>query len=272
MNTKNKKMKLKAFFALSLLVTSLTMAQVGVGTLVPDATLDVIGKPTDVAVADGIIAPRISRAQLIAKTAYAASQTGTIIYVSDLSGTLNAATTNITSIGYYYFNGSLWLSMNGGNAMFTFGDIKTGIQSADHNGWIKLDGRAKSSLTGTQQTEATTLGIGANLPDATDAFLVQNGSALGSVTNSNLKTISQANLPNVNFTGSINDVAHGNSIASTASGVFTRVVGSSNGNATSGGDTETFNMSIPLNGGVTQTNLDITPQSLSVNTFIYLGN
>jgi len=68
------------------------------------------------------------------------------------------------------------ISGNAPVTLINFGDIKTGIQSGDHNGWVKLDGRLKSALSGTQQAQATSLGIGANLPDATNAFLVQNGS------------------------------------------------------------------------------------------------
>lgn len=67
------------------------------------------------------------------------------------------------------------------NTNLTIGDIKTGIQSTDHNGWVKLDGRLKSSLTTTQQSQATSLGIGSNLPDATNSHLIQNGTTLGSV-------------------------------------------------------------------------------------------
>lgn len=87
-----------------------------------------------------------------------------------------------------------------GNAPMTvinFGDIKTGIQSTDHNGWIKLDGRLKSSLTATQQSQATALGVGANLPDATDAVLVQSSGSLGSVTGSMSRTLAQNQLPNI---------------------------------------------------------------------------
>jgi hypothetical protein len=155
---------------------------------------------------------------------------------------------------------------------FNLGDIKTGIQSGDHNGWVKLDGRLKSTLTASQQLQATALGIGNNLPDATDAVLVQSSGSLGSVTGSMSRTIAQNQLPNITFTGSINGIAHGASVQASASGVFTRVSAGSTGNATGGGVTNTFNLSIPLNGGVTQQSIDITPRKLVVNTFIYLGN
>jgi hypothetical protein len=172
--------------------------------------------------------------------------------------------------------GVTWKKISGnaplvGPSQITYGDVKTGFQSADHNGWIKLNGRLKSSLSSTQQAQATTLGIGNNLPNADNAFLVQNGTAVGTVAGSNTITIAQNQLPNVTYTGQIADVAHGAVIGSSASGVFSRVYGSSWGNAGGGGNTETFNLSIPLNGGVTQQQINITPKSLSVNTFIYLG-
>jgi hypothetical protein len=169
--------------------------------------------------------------------------------------------------------GVTWKKLSGNSAMtvINYGDVKNGFQTADHNGWVKLNGRAKSTLSATQQAQATALGIGTNLPNADNAFLAQNGSAVGTVAGSNTITIAQNQLPNVTYTGQIADVAHGAVIVASASGVFSRVNGSSWGNAGGGGSTETFNLSIPLNGGVTQQQLNITPKSLSVNTFIYLG-
>ncbi len=95
--------------------------------------------------------------------------------------------------------GVTWKKISGNAPMtvINFGDIKTGIQSTDHNGWVKLDGRLKSSLTATQQSQATALGVGANLPDATDAVLVQSSGSLGSVTGSMSRTLAQNQLPNI---------------------------------------------------------------------------
>jgi hypothetical protein len=177
---------------------------------------------------------------------------------------------------YSEFNGRTgvtWKKISGNAPMsvINYGDVKTGFQSTDHSGWVKLNGRAKSTLSTTQQAQATALGIGSTLPNADNAFLVQNGSTPGTVAGSNSVTLAQNQLPNVTYTGQIADVAHGAVIISSASGVFTRVSGSSWGNAGGGVSTETFNLSIPLNGGVTQQSVNITPKSLSVNTFIYLG-
>ena len=169
--------------------------------------------------------------------------------------------------------GVTWKKISGNAPMsvINYGDVKTGFQTSDHNGWVKLNGRAKSTLSTTQQAQANALGIGTNLPNADNAFLVQNGSTVGTVAGSNSITLAQNQLPNVTFTGQIAEVAHGAVIISSASGVFSRVNGNSWGNASGGGHTETFNLNIPLNGGVTQQQINITPRSLSVNTFIYLG-
>jgi hypothetical protein len=188
--------------------------------------------------------------------------------------------------------GVTWKKISGNAplSVINYGDIKTGIQSADHNGWIKLDGRLKSTLSSTQQTQATALGIGTNLPNAANAFLVQNGTTLGSVSNSNTKTIAQSNLPNVTiggttsadglhthtinvnsnallyvYNGAVTAMSDGNSNWTSGSTVSNANVIATNGNHS---HTITTNS---INGGVTQTSLDITPKSLSVNTFIYLG-
>ena len=251
-----------------------TFAQIGIGTISPTATLEVVGQPTAVGVVDGIIAPLIPRADLIAKTAYSPGQTGAIIYITDLSGTVNAASQNITEIGYYYFNGTSWKSMNssGNSQASTIGDTKQGFQTLDHEGWILLEGRAISTLTATQQTAAATLGFTTNLPDANNSYLVQNGRTLGDVSGSNTTTIAQNQLPNVNYTGNIFNMAHGSAVEGSSNGVFTRSASLSLGNARGGGITDNFAFNLRLNGHVTQVALDRRPQSLSVNTFIYLGN
>lgn len=172
-----------------------------------------------------------------------------------------------------------------GNApfnQFNFGDVKTGFQTSDHIGWIKLDGRLKSSLSSSQQSQATALGIGVNLPNADNAFLVQNGSAIGTVAGSNTKTITQANLPNISLNGNTStDEGHTHTNPFTTStlnlswgvayggGAGYNISGAST-TSSSGSHAHTFTTS-SINGGVTQTALDLTPKSLSINTFIYLG-
>ena len=199
----------------------------------------------------------------------------------------NLGTVQLMSVPYALFAGNV-ASSSANN----FGDIKQSFRITDHDGWVKLDGRLKTNLTSSQQSQATSLGIGISLPDATNAVLVQNGTIPGTVTGSNERTIAQNQLPNITLSGtSSSSGSHTHSIAVNDNGVIAvstgnvtamkeaysnwtsgpatynaNVIGSGGGN-----HSHTFTTS-SMNGNVTQQNLDITPKSLSVNTFIYLGN
>ena len=109
----------KLLLSAALFAASFTaFAQVGIGNTDPKATLDVTADATTASVADGIIAPRITKADLSAKDAgtYGTAQEGTIIYVTDISGTTNTETANVTAVGYYYFTGSVWQPFTGAPA------------------------------------------------------------------------------------------------------------------------------------------------------------
>ncbi len=159
------------------------------------------------------------------------------------------------------------------------GDVKTGFQTGDHSGWIKLNGRLKSSLSANQQAQATSLGIGTNLPDATNSFLVQNGTSIGSVSSSNTKTITQANLPNINFpTATTSTNGNHNHTFYHPQGDQNYSNGSGNtwwGGSWNWGAGTAYagdhNHTVTVSSGGSGTALNITPQSLSINTFIYLG-
>jgi hypothetical protein len=107
-----------------------------------------------------------------------------------------------TTNSIWYFDGSAWVNSV---SVASFGDIKTGFQSGDHNGWIRLNGRAKSTLSATQQTQATALNIGDNLPDASNAVLMQSSGTLGTVAGSMSLTLAQNQLPNITPSISVNN-------------------------------------------------------------------
>ena len=236
-----------------------TTGNVGIGTATPNASAILDLSSTT----QGILIPRMTSSQ---RAAIANPVAGLVVYQTNANP------------GNYVYNGSSWDVLSNAN----YGDVKTGIQTADHNGWVMLDGRAKSSLSATQQDQATTLGIGTTLPNAADAFLVQNGTALGSVSGSNSKTLTQANLPNVSFQGSTNTTGLHDHTGS-VNGVYTSS-GTNSGGTFPGGAGYYFkvgNLNINQSGNHSHTvsvssggsgaALNITPRSLSVNTFIYLG-
>lgn len=106
-----------------LVCTSMAFAQVGINTTTPNATLEVVGKGATTTIPDGIIAPRISKQQLAAKTAgtYGSLQTAAVVFVNDITtptGTIPslAQVAEVTALGYYYFNGTIWKAIGGAPA------------------------------------------------------------------------------------------------------------------------------------------------------------
>jgi hypothetical protein len=181
---------------LLLVVINQSQAQVGIGTNTPDnsAILDVQSSDR------GILFPRMTSSQRNAITAPALG--------------LQVFDTNTNSL--WYFNGTLWINTI---AEALYGDVKSGFQSGDHSGWVLLDGRGLSSLTANQQTVAIEIGFGSTIPDATSAYLVQNGGVLGEVSGSNTKLISQSNLPNITLSGNTDSAGdHSHSATSASSG------------------------------------------------------
>lgn len=173
-----------------------SFGQVGIGTNTPanTAMLEVSSNNK------GFLLPRMTSAQRSA-------------IVSPVNG-LQVYDTNTNSI--WYFNGTYWVNTL---AMASAGDVKSGVQSADHSGWILLDGRALSTLSANQQAVAITLGFSGNLPNANNAYLVQNGGTIGSTTGSNTTILTQANLPNVTFNGTAaNAGSHAHTASSSSSG------------------------------------------------------
>lgn len=176
------------------------------------------------------------------------------------------------------YSGTDWTCGTG----ISVGDVKSGMQTTDHGGWVKLDGRSISSLTAEQQTAAQALGLSGNLPNAANSFLVQNNQTLGSVAGSNDRTIAQNQLPNNTLSGTTDSAGNHSHSYNSAGGSGTWAYGVAGGNqqflggdnsgvtSTDGTHTHNFTTS-SINGGVSQQQLNITPRSLSVNMFIYLG-
>jgi len=105
----------KIFISALLLSGILAYSQVGINTDTPHATLDIVASPTDLTRIDGLIAPRITKLRLNAKDAlYSTDQTGAIVYVTGTPGTVPSMpkTVNVTTVGYYYFDGNIWVKLS----------------------------------------------------------------------------------------------------------------------------------------------------------------
>lgn len=256
-------------------------AQVGIGTETPasSAILDISSTNK------GILFPRMTSAQ---RNAITSPDIGLYIFDTDTKSP-------------WFYNGTSWINTAGAN----YGDIKTGIQSNDHNGWIKLDGRLKSTLTTSQQAAANSLSIGTNLPNASNSYLSQNGGTLGAVSaGNNTVTLTTANLPSHNhlFTGTgawtnsdthshvYNDAYFAENRGLTGNNRFGISAGSDTDNnfiwRTSGGGDSNYISDINTSnnthshyftpsGTIGTTgdgaSINIAPKTLTVNMFIYLG-
>lgn len=99
-------------------------AQLGILTASPQATLHIESQPLDPSVSDGIIAPKLTRGQLISKDSqYSVDQTNAIIYITLLDGVTTSKTAKVTKVGYYYFDGIIWQAFDGPGRYFYLPDF-----------------------------------------------------------------------------------------------------------------------------------------------------
>jgi hypothetical protein len=165
--------------------------QVGINTQTPAATLDVAARTTGTSATtpEGLIAPRLTIADLNAKaSAYGTAQAGSLIYITDAAnGSPSGQTASINAIGYYFFDGSVWLKVTTGSTGST-NDIYSsdGALAADRT--VALSDKTlaftANPTTGTSHftVDGATLsvdalnnrvGIGTNVP--TEKLHIENG-------------------------------------------------------------------------------------------------
>lgn len=282
----------KALFIILISLKTVAFAQVGIGTQTPatSAMLEVSSN------AKGVLLSRMTSTE---RVAIASPAKGLMVF-------------DTTTNSLWIHNGASWVNTA---SEATYGDVKSGFQTADHSGWVKLDGRAVSSLTATQQTAAGSVGFITNLPNATGAYLGQTTQAVNTFTGAtnNTVTLSQANLPNVNFTGTsggggnhqhtvdpapINSGwagSHSHTISpKILDPLYGWGIGWGGNGFTAAGTTTTSSApdhqhvvdipstsssfpgdhfhSLSVASGGNASPINITPKTLSVNMFVYLGN
>ncbi|WP_175622880.1 hypothetical protein [Chryseobacterium schmidteae] len=225
----------------------------------------------------GILMPKVSLTATNNPSPFASHLAGITVY-----NTNRSSVTILTAVtpGFYYNDGTSWQKLE--VQLPTIGDIKYASQSADHDGWYLLDGRAISSFPTLAANNASSLGFTTNIPNASDKFLKAKTGAevLGNTGGNASVTLLQANLPNITYSGNTNTNGnHTHQYNDRASGVTTSVeVGStrtivddtSSGTLTtgsSGNHTHTFTVST----GGSGTPLNLQPKYLSTYVFVYLG-
>jgi hypothetical protein len=139
---------------LAMIAISFTaFAQVGIGTTSPDPSSALDIESTD----KGLLIPRMITAE---RTAISSPAEGLQVF-------------DTTTKSLWYHNGTLWVETQAAdNIAASYGDIKQSLIKVDHNGWILLNGRLKTSLSASQQAR---LAAGAFFPGASIAQTTGNG-------------------------------------------------------------------------------------------------
>lgn len=255
----------RAICIFTVLSSSFVFAQVGIGTTTPnaDSALDI--SSTD----KGVLLPRVPLSSVDSSAPLSSNVSGMMIY--------NTTTGSGLMPGIYFNDGGSWQKP----AITNIGDIKYSFNPADHNGWYLLNGRALSSLSANAQVNAAAMGFSGNLPNATDRFLKANDGSetLGNTGGSATIIVGQANLPNVNFTGTTNSTgAHTHSYTdqgdTTISSISLLGIGTGADN-TSGsyttGSAGNHSHTVSVASGGSNTPIANEPAHIVTNIFVYLG-
>ncbi|SEM76980.1 hypothetical protein SAMN05421856_106205 [Chryseobacterium taichungense] len=143
--------------AVSLYSLSL-IAQVGVNTTTPKATLDVTARTTNGSRPEGFIAPRLTGDQIKAADAqYETAQTGTIAYATSAATMPRTTkTAGITAPGYYYFDGAVWKSLSmGGTTASVVSDCNINGFTGSYINGTAITASNKFSVTITNNSFST---------------------------------------------------------------------------------------------------------------------
>lgn len=304
-------MKKQLLTITTLVFSSFALSQVGINTAYPKTTLDISavrengGVITDNSQLIGLQVPSLTREELTANTAvYGNDQKGALLFITDISGGNSLGQRiYIESIGYYYFDSDndVWQKFSQQPQAiiksFSVGDITHSVVNTDYEGWYLLDGRAISSLPVNARTAASSLGLIANLPDATNRVLkTKTGTeVLGNTGGNSTLTIARTNLPSFNIDGTVSGSTNvaGNHSHSAQSGYILFGGTSNNNNGTghyapfnnvmfggigsiartntSGAHTHSVTGTVAVPTGGSGNVLNNVQPYLAVNTFIYLG-
>lgn len=247
-------MKIKyIIIGLFTLITSSVLGQTGVGTIAPTKNLDVNGD---------------MRARSLNATTQSSADK---VLTADANGNVRQLTA--------YKNTAV-------------GDMKYGMQQADHAGWYLLNGRNVSTLPTNAKNNAATIGITTTLDNAQNKY-IRSSTTIGTTGGSSTQVLSMAEIPLYNISGTTN--ASGNHSHTfedqwyhdyNPSGINVALPNTDNSPATTNdrqrytettiGVTTDVNAwshfhTVTAPSGGSATAFSIEPQYLTTNLFIYLG-
>jgi hypothetical protein len=248
------------------LVSMVSMAQVGVGTTTPAATLDITAANLSGTTVDGLLVPRVSRLRAQTMTG---TPTSTVLYVNDISvGTPTGTTVNVTAVGFYYFDGTVWQKLGSGatNAWNVTGN--SGLSGTTNfvgtTDGVDLAFRRSNAAAGKIGATSTSFGV-----NALSAGAATNNAAFGT----NALALS---------TGTDNVAVGNGTLAATTTGIQNTAVGNAalpvnTGNANTAIGNQALNLNVAtsnntavgfqaMRANIASNNTGIGFQALSTNT------
>lgn len=168
------------------------------------------------------------------------------------------------------------------------GEIKYGMQKADHSGWYLLDGRTAASIASVVARNNAIILFGSVLYDSRNRYIKDTTETIGTVNGNNSYTLTQSNMPgytvvsgvtgssgNHNHTASDNYLASpGNLAARTGTQAGASVnyyFTSASTSATTSTDAWNHNHTASGSTGGGGQAFSIEPAYITANIFVYLG-
>lgn len=263
---------MRKILLLNLSIIAFTLnAQVGIGIVNPnsESILDISSTNK------GLLLSNVELQSIQSFVPLSAHSVAMLVY----NTATNGVSPNNVSPGLYYNDGAAWQRLEGFGP--GIGEIKNSVETSDHNGWYLLNGRLVSILPAVAISNATSLGLGANLPNASNRIMKgKSGAETFAQSGGNTSfTILQTNLPAITYSGntsSAGDHSHGytdrgSTIYHGSSGsAVTGLNGVNNLSRTTGAAGD-HSHSVTVSSGGSNTAVNLIPNHLVVQTFIYLG-
>ena len=154
--------------------TTISTAQVGIGTDSPDQSARLDVSATD----KGFLPPRISLTSATDNSTILTPATGLLIYNTATEGTIP----NNVSPGYYYWNGNSWVKISGGTILDNSKSSSFTLTASDNNKLFIISASSAATVT-----------VPSNLPMGFNCQIIQGSTGLIEISGASGVTINGAN-------------------------------------------------------------------------------